>query len=103
MTGTPLREMLISTTFSFIGLLVLGLALETILRRRKKLINQNPQFLVFQKRFLATEIVILLADWLQAPYNYKVRLQKEIAAGLSLGNLMFRKFNRYIIFHLFGA
>ena len=28
----------------------------------------------FQKSFLGTQLVILLADWLQAPYNYKVNI-----------------------------
>ena len=66
--------MLVSTTLSFVVLIISGMLLETVLRRRKKSTNQNPQFLMFQKRFLATEIVILLADWLQAPYNYKVMI-----------------------------
>lgn len=73
--------MLISTTLSFIILIVSGVLLETILRRRRKTANQNPQFLVFQKTFLATEIVILLADWLQAPYNYKVSLRSDNSSG----------------------
>ena len=36
--------------------------------------GKNPQFLSFQKSFLGTQLVILLADWLQAPYNYKVNI-----------------------------
>ena len=64
--------MLVSTTISFILLIAGGVVLETVLRRWKKSTNHNPQFLAFQKTFLAAEIVLLLADWLQAPYNYKV-------------------------------
>ena len=67
--------MLISTTLSFVLLIVSGIALETVIRRRKKSTNQNPQFWAFQKTYLATQIVLLLADWLQAPYNYKVGTQ----------------------------
>ena len=64
--------MLISTSFSFVLLIGLSILLEIFIRRRKKSTNQNPQFLQFQKSFLGTQLVILLADWLQAPYNYKV-------------------------------
>ena len=64
--------MLISTTFSFFLLIGLSILLEIFIRRRKKSTNQNPQFLAFQKSFLGTQLVILLADWFQAPYNYKV-------------------------------
>ena len=65
--------MLLSTSFSFILLIGLSALLEIVIRRRKKSANQNPQFLAFQKSFLGTQLVILLADWLQAPYNYKVQ------------------------------
>lgn len=64
--------MLLSTSFSFILLIGLSALLEIVIRRRKKSANQNPQFLAFQKSFLGTQLVILLADWLQAPYNYKL-------------------------------
>ena len=64
--------MFVSTTLTFLSLLVLSGSLETLVRRKKRAENQNPQFLTFQKTYLATQFVILLADWLQAPYNYKV-------------------------------
>ncbi|CBY20810.1 unnamed protein product [Oikopleura dioica] len=64
--------MFISTTLTFLSLLVFSGSLETLVRRKKRAENQNPQFLTFQKTYLATQFVILLADWLQAPYNYKL-------------------------------
>jgi len=58
-------------TFFFIGV---GVLLLQVLHKfvSKAKTNTNPQFLQFQRTYLTVYFLVLLGDWLNAPYLYKL-------------------------------
>lgn len=78
--------MLVTASLSFVGLLVswLGLELSRCRARLPGRAYSNPSFLQFQLDFYQVYFLALAADWLQAPYLYKLYqhyhfLERQIA------------------------
>lgn len=66
-------NMLVFVVFGTFGVaLVISLVLEVCARYTSSKSNTNPQFLAFQRGYIVIYYLVVLGDWLNAPYLYKL-------------------------------
>lgn len=58
--------------FVFLFATGVGLAYHSWVRKSQEVVVNNPAFLEFQKKYFNVYILVLLAEWLQGPYLYKL-------------------------------